>query len=145
MQGVDVQVYRAGKSKNFQIFRTGKGRIRTRIGIRKRGGQMVGRAEEVVEEEVVEVIVKSNRSSQLLKKGIVTGRDFANVMSALMTDLADGSITPSVGNAISKAGSQMLKMVELQYRYTPPKRGEIPNLPLADRYESDDSDSESDK
>ena len=98
-------------------------------------------------EEVSEVIVKSNRSSQLLRKGIETGRDFANVMSALMTDLADGSITPPVGNAISKAGSQMLKMVELQYRYAPPKRGEIPNLPMADRYveEQSDSDSESDK
>ena len=143
MQGVDVQVYRAGKSKNFQIFRTGKGRIRTRIGIRKRGGQMVSGEPEVFEEEDVEVFVQSNRSSHLLKKGIVTGRDFANVMSALMTDLADGSITPPVGNAISKAGSQMLKMVELQYRYAPPKRGEIPNLPLADRYEP--SDSESDK
>jgi hypothetical protein len=52
-----------------------------------------------------------------------------------------------VGNAISKAGSQMLKMVELQYRYAPPKRGEVPNLPMADRYveEQSDSDLESDK
>ena len=111
---------------------------------------MVSGEPEVFEEEDADVVVKSNRSSHLLKKGIVTGRDFANVMSALMTDLADGSITPPVGNAISKAGSQMLRMVELQYRYAPPKRGEIPNLPMADRYmadryEPESDDSESDK
>ena len=68
---------------------------------------MVSGEPEVFEEEDADVVVKSNRSSHLLKKGIVTGRDFANVMSALMTDLADGSITPPVGNAISKAGSQI--------------------------------------
>jgi len=39
------------------------------------------------------------------------------MMSALMSDLIEGRVTPSVGNATCNAGGKMLKVVELQYKY----------------------------
>lgn len=38
-------------------------------------------------------------------------------MSALMSDLIEGRITPSVGHATCNAGGKLLKVVELQYKY----------------------------
>ncbi len=38
-------------------------------------------------------------------------------MSALMSDLVDGSISPMVANATVNAGGKLLKVVEMQYRY----------------------------
>lgn len=51
------------------------------------------------------------------RKGIKTGDDFANYMSALMSDLVEGRITPSVGNAACNAGGKLLKVVEMKYKY----------------------------
>lgn len=51
------------------------------------------------------------------KRGVHTGKDFAGLMSALMSDLIEGRITPGVGNAVCNAGGKMLKVVELQMRY----------------------------
>jgi hypothetical protein len=39
------------------------------------------------------------------------------MMSALMSDLIEGSITPQVGNATVNAGGKLLKVVELQLKY----------------------------
>jgi len=39
------------------------------------------------------------------------------MMSALMSDLIEGRVTPSVGNATCNAGGKLLKVVELQYKY----------------------------
>lgn len=39
------------------------------------------------------------------------------MMSSLMSDLIDGRVTPSVGNATCNAGGKLLKVVELQYKY----------------------------
>lgn len=50
------------------------------------------------------------------------------MMSALMSDIIDGSITPQVGNATVNAGGKLLKVVELQLKYGKPqdgKRGEF--------------------
>lgn len=38
-------------------------------------------------------------------------------MSALMSDLLEGSITPQVGNAAVNAGSKLLKVVEMRLRW----------------------------
>ena len=46
-----------------------------------------------------------------------TGEDFANLMSALMADVIDGSMSPIVANATVNAGGKLLKVVEMQYRY----------------------------
>lgn len=65
-------------------------------------------------------VVKSEgppQSLDIAKKGIKTGRDFANFMSALMSDLIEGKITPGIGNAACNAGGKLLKVVEMQMRY----------------------------
>ena len=38
-------------------------------------------------------------------------------MSAIMSDLIEGNITPAVGNATSNAGGKLIKVVELQLKY----------------------------
>ncbi len=38
-------------------------------------------------------------------------------MSALMSDIIAGRVTPSVGNAACNAGGKLLKVVEMQYKY----------------------------
>lgn len=38
-------------------------------------------------------------------------------MSALMSDLIEGKITPGVGNAACNAGGKLLKMVEMEAKY----------------------------
>lgn len=60
---------------------------------------------------------KPPRSLAVAQKGIKTGKDFASMMSALMSDLIEGRVTPSVGNATCNAGGKLLKVVELQYKY----------------------------
>lgn len=57
------------------------------------------------------------RSLAIFEKGIGTGHDFAKGMSALMSDLISGCISPSVGNAVSNAGGKLLKVVEMQHKY----------------------------
>jgi len=60
---------------------------------------------------------RAPRSLAIASKGITTGNDYALFMSAVMSDLIEGSITPSVGNAVCNAGAKLLRIVELQYRY----------------------------
>jgi hypothetical protein len=60
---------------------------------------------------------KSAASLVFAKNGIRTANDFAGMMGALISDLIEGSVTPQVGNAACKAGSNLLKVVELQHRY----------------------------
>lgn len=65
------------------------------------------------------------RSGDIAGRGIRTGEDFANLMSALMSDVIDGTLTPSVANAACNAGGKLLKVVEMQYRFAsdPKTRG----------------------
>lgn len=57
------------------------------------------------------------RSLTIANRGVKTSSDFANLMSALMSDLIDGRVTPSIGNATCNAGGKLLKVVEMSYRY----------------------------
>lgn len=41
-------------------------------------------------------------------------------MSALMTDLIEGRVSPGIGNAACNAGGKLLKVVELQHKYGAP-------------------------
>lgn len=61
--------------------------------------------------------VVAPRSVQIADAGINTGSDFANLMSALMSDLATGRVNPQVGNAMCNAGGKLLKIVEMQHKY----------------------------
>jgi hypothetical protein len=57
------------------------------------------------------------RSLAIAERGIRTGNDFANLMSAMMSDLIEGRVTPSIGNATCNAGGKLLKVVEMQCKY----------------------------
>ena len=57
------------------------------------------------------------RSAVVAANGIKTGHDFANLMSALMSDLIEGRIPPNIGNATCNAGGKLLKVVEMQIKY----------------------------
>ena len=70
--------------------------------------------------KMVEPLTKTDkppRSLQVAQKGIKTNADFANLMSALMSDLIEGRVTPQVGNAACNAGGKLLKVVEMSYKY----------------------------
>jgi hypothetical protein len=47
-------------------------------------------------------------------------------MSALMSDVIDGTISPNIANATVNAGGKLLKVVEMQYRYGSPKESSKP-------------------
>ena len=57
------------------------------------------------------------RSTSIAAQGVRTGHDFANLMSALMSDLIEGRVTPAIGNATCNAGGKLLKVVEMQFKY----------------------------
>lgn len=42
------------------------------------------------------------------------------MMSALMSDIIEGAVSPQVGNATVNAGGKLLKVVELQLKYGKP-------------------------
>lgn len=65
----------------------------------------------------------------LAAAGIRTSFDFANLMSALMSDLIEQKLAPGTGNAVCNAGGKLLKVVELQAKYgTPGPNGNMLRL-----------------
>jgi len=62
-------------------------------------------------------LAKKPRSYPIAERGITNTRQFADLMSALMTDLICGAIAPEVANATCNASGKLLKAVELQYKY----------------------------
>jgi hypothetical protein len=48
---------------------------------------------------------------------VKTGVKFAELMSAVMSDLVLGAMTPDVGNATCNAGGKLLKVVEMRHKY----------------------------
>lgn len=78
-------------------------------------------AEQQVKEELTAGLeIHKPRSIAISQRGIKTGTDFANLMSALMSDLIEGRVTPQVGNAVCNAGGRLLKAVEMQQKYGRP-------------------------
>lgn len=61
--------------------------------------------------------VSESKTLKYAKGGIKTGSDFAGYMSAVMSDLIEGRITPQIANAACNAGGKLLKVVEMQYKY----------------------------
>jgi hypothetical protein len=45
------------------------------------------------------------------------------MMSALMSDVVDGRITPQAAGSVVNAGGKLLKVVELQLKYGDSQRG----------------------
>ena len=59
----------------------------------------------------------SATSLPIAARGVQSSQDFRNFMSALMTDVIQGSVAPEVANAACNAGGKLLKMVELEYKF----------------------------
>ncbi len=52
-------------------------------------------------------------------------------MSALISDVIDGSVSPGICNAAVNAGGKLLKVVEMTYQYgKSPEQGAPKDLPL---------------
>ena len=68
------------------------------------------------------------------------------MMSALMTDLSNGSVSPNVGTAICNAGGKLLKVNELMLKYSAPNGTpphiDNPPMMLAGGLDEDDEDDE---
>lgn len=62
-------------------------------------------------------------SLEIARRGVKTGADFTNLMSAVMSDLIAGNISSQVGNAVCNAGGKLLKAAEMQERYGRPQAG----------------------
>ena len=102
----------------------------------KRGGTtMAEDQQETI--ETGEAISKTPRSLAIGAKGIDTAKDFASLMSAVMSDVLDGSLSPQIANAVTNAGGKLLKVVEMQHKYasTPnvAEATEPPNMSLTGR------------
>ena len=70
------------------------------------------------------------------ERGVSSGEDFAGLMSALMSDLIAGRVTPQVGNAVCNAGGKLLKVVEMRHKYgtaPPEEKDRKKDLVLAER------------
>lgn len=70
---------------------------------------------------------KSNKESQprslaLAQNEIRTTRDYGQLMAALITDVIQEKISPTVLFAAVAAGRQMVKVAELNLRYGNPKK-----------------------
>lgn len=70
------------------------------------------------------------KSIAVAQKGVSTGEDFAALMSALMSDVIEGTISPDVAHAACNAGGKLLKVVEMKYRYAKQQRDEEPSFVL---------------
>lgn len=63
------------------------------------------------------------RCLAIAQKGVRSISDFTALMSAIMSDVVEGNITPMVSNATCNAGGKMLKAVEIQQKYGVEKGG----------------------
>lgn len=66
---------------------------------------------------IVDALQPKAKSIAIASAGVKTAGDFANLMSALMSDLIEGKLTPAVGNAACNAAGKLLKIVEMNQRY----------------------------
>ena len=63
------------------------------------------------------VALPEARSAAIAAVGVKTGTEFAALMSALMSDVIEGRLSPVVSNAAVSAGRNLLKVVEMEYKY----------------------------
>ena len=68
--------------------------------------------------------INGPRSLAFAKKGVRTSGDFAGMMSALMSDVIEGAVSPNVANATCNAGGKLLKVIEMQIKFGTTLEGE---------------------
>lgn len=64
-----------------------------------------------------DIRVIESRAIKVARDGIDNSRQFTNLFSGLIADLAEQKVTASIANAMCNAGGKILKMVELEIRY----------------------------
>lgn len=74
---------------------------------------------------------KKAKSFIIADRGINTSRDFADMMSALMSDVVHGRVNPNISNAVCNAGGKLLKVIEMEYKYSGRPRRTVNRLSLA--------------
>lgn len=67
-------------------------------------------------------VVKTKRAGTprclaIAQGGLTTAGTFARFMSALISDLIEGTVSSQIGNAAVNAGGKLLKVVEMEHRY----------------------------
>jgi hypothetical protein len=77
-------------------------------------------------------IAQRPRCVAIAEQGIRTAGNFADMMSALMSDVIEGRVSPQVSNAAVNAGGKLLKVVEMQMKYGTTTRGNKKHLNLID-------------
>ena len=83
-------------------------------------GSGIARAEEAAGGEANAqggITLPEARSAAIAAVGVKTGTEFAALMSALMSDVIEGRLSPVVSNAAVSAGRNLLKVVEMEYKY----------------------------
>ena len=70
-------------------------------------------------------------SATLAAKGVSTTLDVANLMRALISDIATDSIAPQKANAICNAAGKMLKTAEVEFKWKTSDGGKGKPLVLA--------------
>jgi hypothetical protein len=87
-------------------------------GVGSHGGHQNGQAGAAANVESSEVHQDARpRSLEIASEGIQTSGQFASLMSAIMSDVIEGRMTPGMANAAVNAGGKLLKIVELQLKY----------------------------
>ena len=71
-----------------------------------------------------------SRTAAIAERGIHDAASFADVMSAMMSDVVTGRLTPEVCNATCNAGGKLLKVVEMTYKYGKKHADRPPTLQL---------------
>jgi hypothetical protein len=61
--------------------------------------------------------MKKMSAATIAADGVKDSEAFARLMSAVMSDVAKGSLVPALANAIVNAGGKLLKVFELEQRY----------------------------
>lgn len=74
---------------------------------------------------------KGNPRCAAVADAIVSSRDFANFMSALVGDIVTGRIGVREANAACNAGGKLLKIVELEHKYGRKVAATQPAAPLS--------------
>lgn len=74
---------------------------------------------------------KSGKSLPIARHGITNGWDFANLMSALMSDVIDDKVSPAKANAVCNVGGKWLKVIEMQLKYGRPGQNGEKTLALS--------------
>lgn len=76
---------------------------------------------------------RTSASVKLARKGVDSSDDFRGLMSALMTDVIRGDVSPEVVNAACNAGRSILRVAELEYRAARLGMTQARALPLSRR------------